>query len=69
MPSLSPTSPNSVFDKDEHYNRIVSRQIARSASEQSPEGLYASIPEDFSKRHKSGRFTNAERQPDFSESL
>ncbi|XP_052079092.1 uncharacterized protein LOC127717479 isoform X14 [Mytilus californianus] len=52
MPSLSPTTPP-VFDKDEHYNRIVSRQIARSTSDRTSDPLYASIPEDLARRQKS----------------
>ncbi|XP_076088670.1 tensin-3-like isoform X15 [Mytilus galloprovincialis] len=52
MPSLSPTTPP-VFDKDEHYNRIVSRQITRSTSDRTSDPLYASIPEDLARRQKS----------------
>lgn len=60
MPSLSPTTPP-VFDKDEHYNRIVSRQITRSTSDRTSDPLYASIPEDLARRQKSGRF-NIDKQ-------
>ncbi|XP_063412255.1 uncharacterized protein LOC134695033 isoform X9 [Mytilus trossulus] len=52
MPSLSPTTPP-VFDKDEHYNRIVSRQITRSTADRTSDPLYASIPEDLARRQKS----------------